>query len=436
MTKTQFNADHSIRKHVLLGAVATLLFTTCAVGWSTTTEFAGAVIAPGNLVVDSNVKKVQHPSGGVVGEIRVRDGSRVKAGDVVLRLDATVTQANFSIVVKNLQELGARRARLIAEQTGAANINFPMALVADANDPEVDVLLAGELHVFEARRAAREGQKSQLAERVGQLREQIQGLHEQVGAKDREIVLVREEVVGVRELWDKKLVPIQRVMSLDRDAARLDGERGSLISIIAQTKGRITETELQIIQINQDLMSEISKELADIRGKAAELVERKVAAEDQLKRIDLIASQDGVVHQLVAHTVGGVLSAGETAMLIVPDLERLTVEARLAPQDIDQVNLGQRAILRFSAFNQRTTPEIFGEVSLISADLTTDQRTGASYYTMRIHLAPDEVARLGAARLLPGMPLEAFVQTGSRSVMSYLTKPISDQVARAFRERN
>ncbi len=434
MTQPKFNAPHSIRKHVLMGAVATVLVTTCAVGWSATTEFAGAVIAPGNLVVDSNVKKVQHPSGGVVGEIRVRDGSRVKAGDVLLRLDATVTQANVSIILKNIQELGARRARLVAEQTGAAQIAFPEALVAAANDAEVAILLAGERHVFEARRAAREGQKAQLRERVGQLQEQIQGLLEQITAKDREIALIKEELVGVRELWSKNLVQVQRVMSLDRDAARLDGERGSLISASAQTKGRITETELQIIQIDQDLMSEISKELADIRGKAAEQVERRVAAEDQLKRVELIAPQDGVVHQLAAHTVGGVLSAGEAAMLIVPEMERLAVEAKLAPQDIDQLHLGQRAILRFSAFNQRTTPEIFGEVSLISADLTTDPRSGASYYTVRIALAPDEAARLGAVRLIPGMPVETFIQTAQRSVLSYLTKPLADQVSRAFRE--
>ena len=421
MIRAPFNTTQSIRKHMLLGAAATILVTSCAVSWSTTTEFAGAVIAPGNLVVDSNVKKVQHPTGGVVGEIRVRDGSRVKAGDVVLRLDATVTQANVAIIAKSLQELSVRRARLLAEQSGAAEIVFPDTLIAVTNEPDVAVLIASEQRMFEA-------------QRVGQLQEQILGLKEQIAAKDREIALIREELVGVRELWSKNLVQVQRVMALDRDAARLDGERGALISSSAQTKGRITETELQILQIDQDLMSEVSKELADIRGKSAEQVERKVAAEDQLRRIDLIAPQDGVVHQLAAHTVGGVLAAGEAAMLVVPEFERLAVEAKLAPQDIDQVHLGQRAILRFSAFNQRTTPEILGEVSMISADLTSDQRSGASFYTVRIALAPDEVVRLGAVRLMPGMPVESFVQTAPRSLMSYLTKPLADQVVRAFRE--
>ena len=202
-------------------------------------------------MVDSNVKKVQHPTGGVVGEIRVRDGARVKAGDVVLRLDATVTQANVAIIAKSLQELTVRRARLLAEQSGAAAITFPEALIAAAGDPDVAVLIAGERRVFEARRAARDGQKAQLRERVGQLQEQIQGLKEQVAAKDREIALIKEELVGVRELWSKNLVQVQRVMALDRDAARLDGERGALISSSAQTKGRITETELQIIQAHK-----------------------------------------------------------------------------------------------------------------------------------------------------------------------------------------
>jgi HlyD family secretion protein len=384
--------------------------------------------------VDSNVKKVQHPTGGVVGEIRVRDGSRVKVGDVLLRLDATVTQANVAIIVKSLQELTARRARLIAEERGSSEIVFPESFKGVVDDPEMVVLMTGEQRVFESRRSAREGQKAQLRERVGQLREQIQGLNEQIAAKDREIALIKDELIGVRELWRKNLIQIQRVMSLDRDAARLDGERGSLVSSSAQTKGRITETELQIIQIDQDLMSDISKELADIRGKVSEQVERKISADDQLKRIDLVAPQDGLVHQLAVHTVGGVLSAGEPAMLIVPELERLAVEAKIAPQDIDQLRIGQQAIMRFSAFNQRTTPEVFGEVSLISADLSSDPRTGSSYYTVRIALAPNEAARLGKVRLIPGMPVESFIQTSPRTVLSYLIKPLADQTMRAFRE--
>jgi HlyD family secretion protein len=272
-------------------------------------------------------------------------------------------------------------------------------------------------------------------QRRRQLREEIQGITGQAAAKKREIELIGQELEGVRDLWRKNLVQIQRVTALERDSARLEGERGQLIAATAQSKGKISEIELQIIQIDQDLRSEVAKELREVQAKIAELVERKVAAEDQLKRIDIRAPQDGLVHQLVVHTVGGVITPGEAMMLIVPEADNLTVEAKLNPQDIDQVQPGQKAVLRFSTFNQRTTPELNGTVIRVSADLTTDQRSGVSYYTVRISIPEAEVARLGGLKLLPGMPLEAFIQTGDRTVLSYLMKPMADQIARAFRGR-
>jgi HlyD family secretion protein len=296
-------------------------------------------------------------------------------------------------------------------------------------------VIEGERKLFEIRRAAREGLKAQLRERVGQLGEQIQGLNEQIAGKKREIELIGQELEGVRELWRKNLIQIQRVTALERDAARLQGDRGALIASLAQTKGKVTETELQIMQIEQDLRSEVGRELADIRGKLSELTERKVTAEDQLRRIDLRAPQDGIVHQLTVHTVGGVLAPGEAAMLIVPQTDVLTVEAKLSPQDIDQVRVGQTALLRFSAFNQRTTPEVNGTVARVSADLAIDQRTGASYYTVRIGLQEQELARLSGLKLMPGMPVEAFIKTETRTILSYLTKPLTDQLNRAFRGR-
>ena len=232
------------------------------------------------------------------------------------------------------------------------------------------------------------------------------------------------------------MVQLTRVTALERDAARLEGERGSLVSSIAQTKGKMTETELQILQIDQDLRTEVGKELAEIRGKLAELVEKRVAAEDQLKRVDIRAPQDGVVHQLSVHTVGGVITPnGEPLMLIVPEADALTVEAKIQPQDIDQVRIGQKAVLRFSAFNQRTTPELTGEVSRVSADVTKDEKTGISFYTVRIGLTMAEIARLNGLKLVPGMPVESFIQTGERTVISYLTKPLADQLAKAWREQ-
>ena len=338
------------------------------------TEFSGAVIAPGKLVVDTNVKKVQHPTGGVVGELKVKDGDRVKEGDVVVRLDETQTRANLAIVTKALDELAARQARQEAERDGADKVTFPAELLARGNDPEVAQATASEQRLFELRRSAREGQKAQLREQIDQLRQQIVGNDEQVAAKAKEIDWIQQELGGVRELWKQNLVPFTRVTALERDAARLEGERGALIASIAQAKGKIAETQLQILQIDQDMRTEVGKELAEIRGKSAELIERRVAAEDQLKRIDIRAPQDGRVFQHAVHTVGGVIQAGEVLMLIVPDSDALIVEAKVAPQDIDQVHVGQQAVLRFAAFNQRTTPELNGEVIRIGADVTQDEK--------------------------------------------------------------
>jgi len=365
----------------------------------------------------------------------VRDGDHVKAGDVVVLLDDTTTRANLAIVTKELDELAARQARLEAERDDDDAVDFPDALLARRRDRDVFHIIAGEQSLFELRRKARLGQKAQLTEKIAQLQDEIVGLAGQADAKKREIALIDQELQGVRELWAKKLIPISRLTALEREGARLDGERQQLISSVAQSKGKTAEVKLQIIQIDQDLRSEVAKELREIQGKSAELVERKVTAEDQLKRVDIRAPQDGIVHQLAVHTVGGVVTASEPLMLIVPEADELTVEAKLPPQSIDQLSVGQRAGLRFSAFDQRTTPEIDGVVATISADVAQDQKTGSSYYVVRIRMSADEVARLNGLKLVAGMPVEAFIQTQNRTVLSYLVKPLEDQVVKAFRER-
>jgi HlyD family secretion protein len=434
MSISRWSARSSLRRHLGFGLAAAIVVAGGISGWAAVAEIAGAVIAPGTLVVESNVKKVQHPTGGIVGELYVRDGDHVTTGSLLVRLDETVTRANLAMVLKSLDEFAARQARLEAERDEAEVLPFPEALSARAADPAVSRLLAGESRFFDLRRTARTGQKSQLDERILQIEEHIRGLQQQITAKAREIDFVGQELKGVRELWRMNLVQISRVTTLERDAARLEGERGVLISSIAQAKGKITETKLQILQIDQDLRSEVSKELADIRAKTSELSEKRVAAEDQLMRIDIRAPQDGRVHQLAVHTVGGVIGPAEIIMLVVPGSDVLTVEARIAPHDIDQVRVGQTAALRFSTVHQRTTPEINAEVDRVSPDITQDQKTGTSFYTVRITLPERELARLGGFKPVPGMPVEAFIQTGERTVISYLVKPISDQLMRAWRE--
>ncbi len=428
------NVARSLRRNLLLGLGAVAVLFAAVFGWGTLTEISGAVIAPGKLVADSNVKKVQHPTGGVVGDLRVKDGDRVKKGDVVVRLDETQARANLAIVTKALDEMDARQARLEAERDGAASVVFPAAL-RRRDEPEVAQAMTSEQRLFELRRAAREGQKAQLREQIEQLRQQIAGNEEQANAKGQEIDWNQQELGGVRSLWKDKLVPFSRVTALERDSARLHGERGALTASIAQARGRISEIQLKILQIDEDLRTEVGKELAEIRGKRAELVERRIAQEDQLRRIDLVAPQDGTVFQRSVHTVGGVIQAGEVVMLVVPDSDELIIEAKVAPQDVDQVHVGQPAVVQFAAFNRRTTPELNGEVVGLGADITQDERRNETYYAVRIRIPTAEMARLDGLQPMAGMPVEVFIQTAPRTVLSYLTKPLLEQFHRAFRGR-
>jgi HlyD family secretion protein len=386
-------------------------------------------------VVDSNAKKVQHPTGGIVTELHARDGDRVKAGDVLVRLDETVTRANLSIVSKDLDQLIAQKARLESERDGLEDVLMPAELASRVNDPQVASIMEGERKLFSLRRAARVGQKDQLSKRVDQLKEELTGYESQEKAKAREMELIKEQLVGARELYAKQLMPVTRFTELQRDAARLEGEHGVLIATMAQIKGKISETELQILQVDRDLNSDIGKEMREADTKIGELIERRVAAEDQLKRVEVRAPVSGVVDQSSVHTVGGVVAPGETIMLVVPDQDSLKVEAKVAPQDIDQLHIGQPVTLRFSGLDQRTTPVISGTLTQISPDTTIDPKTEQRYYTVRISLEPKEIARLGSVKIVPGMPVEVFVQTGDRSALSYLLKPLDDQISRAFKEQ-
>ena len=439
MTATPPDPRRTIRKLNLIGLAIAVLLIGGVGGWATTTHLAGAVIASGSIVVESNVKKVQHPTGGVVGEILVKEGGEVKDGQVVLRLDDTVTRATLGVVRSQLDEFTARQARLLAERDGDDAIDFPPQLTSRRGDPSVSTAIAGEEKLFESRKTARTGQRAQLRERISQVHEEIRGLSAQLAAKETGLQLIAQELVGVADLYKKNLVSISRYMQLQRDQTRLQGERGSLIADIARARGKISETELQIIQLDQDFRTEVLKDLRDAQGKIAELKERVTAAEDQLKRVDLRAPQAGFVHQLAVHTVGGVISNGETIMQIVPRADELVAEAKVAPNDIDQVAVGAKAVVRIMAGNQRTSPEIAGTVIRVSADLAHEQANGAqpaqAYYTVRIALPPEEVARLQDLRLVPGMPAEVFIQTYARTPLEYLLKPLHDQIARTFRER-
>lgn len=404
-------------------------------GLSTVISLAGAVVTPGRLVVASYHKPVQHLKGGTVDTLFVENGDEVSAGQMLVRLDETQTRANLEIVSQRLNELKVRSARLLAEEGGLSAIEFPQDIAAKAKqDPEFAKLVSGEEGLFDARRLSQSRRKDQLTERVLQYRKQIDGLQAQIEGKRQEIALIREEMSGVRELVEKELLSKTRLTELQRQEAQLQGQLGGLVSSIAETEGRITETELQKLQVDDDIRSQASSDLRDAQAQIAEYEERRVAAEDELAHVEIRAPEDGVVQELSVHAAGAVVGAGTPIMTIVPVKDNLVAEVKIAPQDIDQIAIGQKAVLRLSALNQRTTPEIAGEVVHVSADLTQDARTGESFFLARVAPDKDDLEKLVMVKLLPGMPAEVFIQTEPRTILSYLLKPAMDQVNRAFRE--
>lgn len=428
------NHDAAMRRLWTRGLTYISAFVAILLVWGMASGISSAVIAAGQFVVDGSVKKVQHPTGGVVAELLVREGDRVSEGDLLIRLDETITRTNFQVVANQIDELTARKARLEAERDGRETFEMPRALTARQANREVAQIVATEQKLFEARRAARTSQRAQLSKRISQLQNEIVGLRAQLDANAREAKIISSELEGVRDLFKKNLTPIMRLNALERQAVNLDGQRGQLSSQIAQSEGKIAEIELQILQINEDLRAEAQKELRDVQTRIAELTERRVAAEDQVKRVELRAPTSGHVHQLAVHTVGGVITPAEPVMLIVPAQGELIVEAKVMPQDRDRLQPGQDARVRVHSSHQRTTPELNGKLLRVSADISRDPATSAPFYTIRVRIPQEELMRLRDVNITSGMQADVYVETGSRTPLQYLLQPLSDQIMRAFRE--
>lgn len=421
-------------RHLAIGLLAVAALVFGVGGLAAMIDFAGAVVGHGTLVVSGNVKKVQHQAGGTVAEILVKEGDHVNVGDVLIRLDPTMAAANRGIVTKGLYEAMAQRARLEAERSGATEIHFAKELLALSDQPEVAEIIRIETNAFDAGVSARAGQKDQLRKKINELEQQLVGLHAQEDAVRRQIALAKDEVEGLRSLKGKDLVSMARITEAESRAAQLDGQLGQIIASIAQTGAEIAGAELQIIQVDQDARSKASELLADNTSRFNELSERKIAADDQFAKQTITAPISGVVYQLQAHTIGGVINPGEDIMLIVPEADQLVVEAQISPSQIDRVHAKQEAVLRFTSFGSRETPEYIGAVDTVSPDLITDQRTGIPYYKARISMPQQALDELGE-KFVPGMPVEVFIVTGDRTVLSYLTKPLADQIMHTFRER-
>ncbi|MBB3444190.1 HlyD family type I secretion periplasmic adaptor subunit [Rhizobium sp. BK379] len=428
-------SQRSLNRHILSVWALSVALIGGMGGWAASTALSNAVVGQGTVIIDQNVKKVQHLTGGIVSELMAREGAHVQAGDVLLRLDSASVKANLAIIDSNLAQLYVRRARLQAERSGAAD--FSVDGVA-ANGVDVSVsknLIEGELQLFNARRSSLVGMRKQLEERKAQLAEEIQGETLQLASIDEATRLVDQEYDAARKLYDQQIVTMQRVNSLKRQRVELDGNRGERLSSRAQAEGKIAEINLQILQLDEDRRTENSKDLTDIEAKISEMQERRIAAVDQLNRLELRAPMSGRIYQLAVHTVGGVVNPGEVLMLLAPDQRDLTIEAKIATRDIDQLTLGQKVDIRFSAFDQRTTPEVQGDVVSISPDVVTEQRSGAEYYPVRIKPERASLGNLTNMTLYPGMPAEVFIKVADRSVISYMTKPLMDQISHTFREQ-
>ncbi|MBY2925584.1 HlyD family type I secretion periplasmic adaptor subunit [Rhizobium leguminosarum] len=394
-------------------------------GWAAQAKLSGAVIANGQVVVSEQVKIVQHRDGGIVSQIMVENGDEVKKGDILLRLDETQTRVELTIVQTQLQQLQAMHARLIAERDADYAIRF-----AELGLPAG--LVAGEIKLFDENRRMLGNQKGQLRLQIGQLDEQVHGLEAQRRSTASEGEIIEQELAKTERLLKSGLVPISHQRDLLRQRARIEGTRGELAARIAEISSQKSELNMKLLSLDQTTRKEAQAEIVGIESKIAELREREIAARDRLTRMDVRAPVDGLIYDLQIHTLGGIMAPGATVMSVVPNSADLMIEMRIPPVDIDRIATGQSARLRFTAFNQRTTPELHGEVGVVAAATAADKTTGQPYYLATVSLTDGE--KLGENKLMPGMPVEVFVQTEERTALSYLVKPFTDQVMRTFRE--
>lgn len=400
--------------------------------WSALVSISGAVVTAGTVTFESNYKTVQHLDGGIVSKILVRNGDRVAKGDVLVRLEAASVQANHTVALGRVNEFLIQVARLEAERDGKAGFELPAS--ADATEPAMARIARAQTELFQARKAARDGERRVLVERVTQIDNELVGLKAQLNARKKERELNARELATVIPLFEKGYVNQQRIGPLQREAARLEGEIGRLEADIAKMNASWSEADLRLKQSAKALTEAVVDELRKVQAGLAEAEETRKSLADKLDRIEIRAPRSGRVHAIAIHTEGGVITPALPLMQIIPEDEALIVTAQLLPQDIDKVRVGQHAGVRFPAFNAHTTPRLEGTVARISPAEVTD-KDGRSHFTATIEISAAELAKIGAGhQLRPGMPAEVHVETVSRSILSYFVKPLSDALARTFRE--
>lgn len=427
--------DFPVRLPVVLGALTVLAVGLGLGVWGAMVSLAGAIIAPGLVEVEQNRQVVQHLDGGVVKKINVVDGSLVRAGDVLIELDGSTLRSELAIVENQLFEVLARRARLEAERDAAPTVVYPAPLMQAAAERSVVLdLVEGQSRLFEARRTSLQQQVEQLRKRTGQIESQIAGIDAQLSGNEEQLGFIADELAAQQSLLAKGLTEQTRVLALQREDAGLRGENGRLRAARAEAEGKITETDLQIMGLQVQRQEEATTELRDIAAKDLELTERRRALRDQIGRLEIRAPVSGVVLELQVKTPQAVLRPADPVLFIVPQDRPLVISAKVPPLNIDELRLGQPVRLHFSALPSRGTPELMGQVSVISADAIVEEQTNATFYRVEVSLYPEEMERLAPERLVPGMPVEVFILTTERTLLDYLTKPLADQMRGAFRE--
>lgn len=425
----------SIRRQALIGLLAVAVLIGGVGIWGSLATLAGAVIAQGQIEPTSRAQIVQHQDGGIVAHIAVQDGDRVRAGDVLLTLDGGELRSTHAILTAQINELEARAARLGSEQLGAANVTFPDPLrAAAAGDPAVADILAGQEALFAARFETYSQSTSALREQQRQKQSEIEGLKAQSEALNEQLGLIAEELADFEALLQKNLINASQVTEIRRLRSSLVGQRASAEATIAASLGQIAQLDSEALRLTATRQQEAVSELRDVETRLGELEEQRKALTAKIARLDLRAPLDGIVHGLNIHTIGAVVRPADPVMYVIPQDESLTILARIDAAHVDSVHTGQPAILRFTSFDTRTTPELQATVTLLSADVSADERTGQQFYTAELTPTAGQLAQLDGKKLLPGMPVEIHIQTGGRSPLSYILKPFTDYIGRAFRE--
>ena len=427
--------DDSARGPMIVGAAIMAAFFVGLGGWAAFAPLNSAAVAPAVVKVEGNRKSVQHLEGGIVKELRVREGDKVASDQTLILLDDTQARAAVDVYSKQYDELTAQEARLIAERDGAAAVQFPQALIARRAEPDVAAIIAGQTNLFKSRRTTLTGTVDVLRKKISQTQEQIVGLEGQAAAYKRQLQSTHNENNGLRDLFKKGYVPRQRMLELERSEAALEGQIAEVSANILRARQSIEEVNVQIVQAQSDRLAQVANDLRDVQVKLLEIGPKVSSAKETLRRTEIRSPYAGVVVGLTAFSVGGVISPGEKIMDVVPEKGGLIVEATVAPEDVKDLHVGMRAEVHLTAYKQRTVPIIHGKVLQVSADRLTDTKTGTGYYLAQVKVDEQELAELKDVRLAPGMPALVMIPTGERSALDYLLRPLTDSLRKSFREQ-